>query len=71
VTEHLRLHADAPELFPGLVQSLSSLLIHDNADLTTAAAFLLVDLTDSDDPSDLTGVQALTDALVDANTLDC
>ncbi|GJN22571.1 hypothetical protein PR202_gb10150 [Eleusine coracana subsp. coracana] len=74
-TERLRLLAGAPELFPdlvplGLAQSLSSLLIHDNADLAAAAASLLADLTDSDDPSDLAGVQALADALVDANALD-
>ncbi|TVU27597.1 hypothetical protein EJB05_19090, partial [Eragrostis curvula] len=73
--ERLRLLAGAPELFPdlvplGLAQSLSSLLIHDNADLAAAAASLLADLTDSDDPSDLAGVQALADALVDANALD-
>jgi beta-catenin-like protein 1 len=70
-TERLRLLAGAPELVPlGLAQSLSSLLIHDNADLAAAAASLLADLADSDDPSDLAGVQALADALVDANALD-
>jgi len=63
-TDRLRLLAGAPELFPdlvpiGLASSLASLLTHDNADLT-----------DSDDPSDLPAVQALADALVDANALD-
>jgi hypothetical protein len=75
-TERLHLHAGAPELFPdlvplGLAQSLSSLLIHDNADLIAAATVLLVNLTDFDDPSDLISVQALTDALVDANAVNC
>ncbi|XP_037458628.1 beta-catenin-like protein 1 [Triticum dicoccoides] len=74
-TDRLRLLAGAPELFPdlvplGLASSLSSLLTHENADLAAAAASLLADLTDSDDPSDLAGVQALADALVDANALD-
>ncbi|KAL6911205.1 hypothetical protein ACP4OV_000010 [Aristida adscensionis] len=73
--ERLRLLAGAPELFPdlvpaGLASSLSSLLTHDNADLAAAAASLLADLTDSDDPDDLAGVQALADALVEANALD-
>ncbi|OEL21915.1 Beta-catenin-like protein 1 [Dichanthelium oligosanthes] len=73
--DRLRLLAGAPELFPdlvpiGLASSLASLLTHDNADLAAAAASLLADLTDSDDPSDLPDVQALADALVDANALD-
>ncbi|RLN09412.1 hypothetical protein C2845_PM11G21050 [Panicum miliaceum] len=73
--DRLRLLAGAPELFPdlvpiGLASSLASLLTHDNADLAAAAASLLADLTDSDDPSDLAAVQALADALVDANALD-
>lgn len=73
--DRLRLLAGAPELFPdlvplGLASSLSSLLTHENADLAAAAASLLADLTDSDDPSDLAAVQALADALVDANALD-
>ncbi|KAJ1281756.1 hypothetical protein BS78_04G330000 [Paspalum vaginatum] len=73
--DRLRLLAGAPELFPdlvplGLASSLASLLTHDNADLAAAAASLLADLTDSDDPDDLASVQALADALVDANALD-
>ncbi|CAL5020400.1 unnamed protein product [Urochloa decumbens] len=73
--DRLRLLAGAPELFPdlvpiGLASSLASLLTHDNADLAAAAASLLADLTDSDDPSDLAAVQALADALVEANALD-
>ncbi|KAG0535644.1 hypothetical protein BDA96_04G383300 [Sorghum bicolor] len=74
-TDRLRLLAGAPELFPdlvpiGLASSLASLLTHDNVDLAAAAASLLADLTDSEDPSDLAAVQALADALVDANALD-
>ncbi|CAN6245494.1 unnamed protein product [Urochloa humidicola] len=73
--DRLRLLAGAPELFPdlvpiGLASSLASLLTHENADLAAAAASLLADLTDSDDPSDLEAVQALADALVEANALD-
>jgi beta-catenin-like protein 1 len=73
--DRLRLLAGAPELFPdlvpiGLASSLASLLTHDNADLAAAAASLLADLTDSDDPDDLAAVQALADALVEANALD-
>ncbi|KAF0934532.1 hypothetical protein E2562_025628 [Oryza meyeriana var. granulata] len=74
-TDRLRLLAGAPDLFPdlvplGLASSLSSLLTHDNADLAAAAASLLADLTDSDDPDDLAGLHSLADALVDANALD-
>jgi beta-catenin-like protein 1 len=74
-TDRLRLLAGAPDLFPdlvplGLASSLSSLLTHDNADLAAAAASLLADLTDSDDPDDLAGLHSLADALVEANALD-
>uniref|UniRef100_A0A0D9VN33 Beta-catenin-like protein 1 N-terminal domain-containing protein n=1 Tax=Leersia perrieri TaxID=77586 RepID=A0A0D9VN33_9ORYZ len=74
-TDRLRLLAGAPDLFPdlvplGLASSLSSLLTHDNADLAAAAASLLADLTDSDDPDDLPGLHSLADALVEANALD-
>uniref|UniRef100_A0A0D3FCG0 Beta-catenin-like protein 1 N-terminal domain-containing protein n=1 Tax=Oryza barthii TaxID=65489 RepID=A0A0D3FCG0_9ORYZ len=74
-TDRLRLLAGAPDLFSdlvplGLASSLSSLLTHDNADLAAAAASLLADLTDSDDPDDLAGLHSLADALVEANALD-
>uniref|UniRef100_A0A0E0K7B7 Beta-catenin-like protein 1 N-terminal domain-containing protein n=1 Tax=Oryza punctata TaxID=4537 RepID=A0A0E0K7B7_ORYPU len=74
-TDRLRLLAGAPDLFPdlvplGLASSLSSLLTHDNADLAAAAASLLADLTDSDDPDELAGLHSLADALVEANALD-
>jgi hypothetical protein len=66
-TEWLHLHASAPELFSDLVhlgldQYLPFFLIHDNANIIAAIAFLLIDLTDFDDTADLIAVHAVADA---------